>query len=64
MSRRKEIRRGEKVPATVGTMADRLVKGELAALGDQGSVLIGDGTEASAVRTSGFRRQGVCLLIE
>lgn len=64
MSRRKEIRRGEKVPATVGTMADRFVKGELTALGDQGSVLVGDGTEASAVWTSGFLGQGVCLLVE
>ena len=59
----KEGRRGEKVPAAVGTVANRLVESELAALDGQGSVLVADGTKVAAVGAGLFGSQRLRLLL-
>ena len=64
MSRRKAVRRGEKVPAAVGTVAHRLVERELAALDGQGSVLVVDRARSAAVGAGLLGAKGLGLLLQ
>jgi len=64
LSRRWPGRRGEKVPAAVGTVANRFVEGDPAALNGQGSVLVADATKGTARRTRLLRAEGLGLLLQ
>src|SRR3954454_11707621 len=59
LSRRRAVRRGEKVPPAGGTVADRLAQGEgLTRAESQGSVLVADGAEVPAVGAGQFGGEG------
>jgi hypothetical protein len=64
LSRRREVLRGEKVPAAVGTVANRLVEGDVAALDGQGSVLVANRAESAAVGAGLLDPQGLGLLLK
>jgi hypothetical protein len=64
LSRRREVRRGEKVPATVGTVANRLVEGELAALDGKGAVLGGNRAESAAIRAGLLGGESLGLVLQ
>jgi hypothetical protein len=64
LSRRREVLRGEKVPATGGTVANRLVEGELAAFDDKRAVLAANGTESAAVRAGVLGTESLGLLLQ
>jgi hypothetical protein len=64
LSRRREVRRGEKVPATAGTVANRLVEEELAALDGKGPLGGADGTEPTAVRAGLLVGKGLGLVLQ
>jgi hypothetical protein len=55
---------GEKVPATVGTVADRFALSHLCALNLERAFLTTEGTRSSAVGTGLLLTQGVGLLFE
>src|SRR5438874_13752546 len=55
---------GEKVPATVGTVAKRFALLQLCALYVERSLLTAKGTRPSAVRAGLLRAQGMGLLFE
>ncbi len=65
MSRRRGVRRGEKVPTAGGTVADRVVGLDgLAGLDDEGSGVGGPRAEASAGRAGELVGQVVGLAVE
>src|SRR5262245_22282806 len=65
LSRRSGIRWGEKVPAAIGTVADRLAVGDrMAALNEEGAVLEGDRAEAAAGGAGLLRAEALGLLLQ
>jgi hypothetical protein len=63
LSRRSGIRRGEKVPAAVGTVAHGLVEGELTAFDGQGAGFGADRAKAATVGAGLLRGEGLGLLL-
>ncbi len=64
MSSRNAVRRGEKVPAAVGTVADGLAQRELAALDGQRSVLVVDQAVPATVGAGRLGTEGLGLLLQ
>jgi hypothetical protein len=65
LSRRSEVRRGEKVPSTFGTVANRFVELEnLSGIDSEWSVLVFDGAECPALRAGEFVWECPGLLLQ
>jgi hypothetical protein len=59
------VRRGEKVPATVGTVADGLVQRQVeSACHGEGAWFVGDRTGSLAVGTGRLVREGLAILLQ
>jgi hypothetical protein len=64
LSRRREVRRGEKVPATVGTVADGLVESELSVFDGQRPVFDCHGAEPATGGAGLLGGQALGLLLQ